>query len=248
MLDEEKLLIKRFTELSERAYSRGIRQYSDFLSLSGQDLLQRTKLITPVALIGGYNTAERRIACFEPKGIDYPELPPIAFICIEPISQKFAETLTHRDFLGSLIGLGIRRDVLGDIIIYENCGYLVCAEEISDYIVDSLIKVRHTDVRCRKVDELPEVSVSLPEISYAVISSERMDSIVAAAFSISRSDSQELFLHDKVFISGKLTQSLTVSPKVGDIISVRGLGRFIYEGIERETKKGRLRVMIRKFN
>ena len=168
-------------------------------------------------------------------------------MCIEPISQKFADKLTHRDFLGSLIALGIRREVLGDIIINENCGYLICAEEMADYIKDSLVKVRRTDVRCRRVDELPEVSVALPEISYAVIASERIDSIVAAAFSISRGDAQELFSHDQVFISGKLTCSLTASPKVGDIVSVRGFGRFIYEGIDRETKKGRLRVMMRKF-
>lgn len=248
MLDEEKLLSKRFSELSERACSRGIYEYSDFLSLAGQDVLFGTKLSGKFRLVGGYETAERKIACFLPDDCYYEELPPISYICIEPLSQKFADALTHRDFLGSLIGLGIRREVLGDIIINENKGYLICSDEISGYIVDSLKKVKHTDVKCYAVDELPQVSTALPEISYTVISSERIDSIVAAAFGISRSDSQELFAKDKVFISGRLTKSLTASPKIGDIISVRGFGRFVYEGIERETKKGRLRVMIRKFS
>ncbi len=247
MLDEEKLLAKRFSELSERAYTRGIRQYSDFLSLAGQNILLQMKLETKVTLIGGFDTAERRIACFEPNDCDYEEVPPILCICIEPISQKFADELTHRDFLGSLIGLGIRREVLGDIIIHKNIGYLMCAEEISEYIVDSLKKVKHTDVKCYIIDSPPSVSVSLPALSYVVISSERIDSIVAAAFCISRSDSQDLLAHDKVFISGRLTQSLTASPKIGDIVSVRGFGRFIYDGIERETKKGRFRVKIRIF-
>ena len=247
MLDEEKLLEKRFSELSARAFSRGIRQYSDFLSLADQNILLRQKLQCRVILAGGFETAERRIACFEPPDCDYEEYPPITCICIEPLSQKFADKLTHRDFLGSLIALGIYREVLGDIVIHENCGYLMCLEEISGYIADTLTKVKHTDVKCRIVDAPPEVSVALPDISSVVIASERMDAIVAAAFNISRSDSQVLFSHDKIFISGRLTQSLTVSPKPGDIISVRGFGRFIYEGIERETKKGKLRVMIRKF-
>ena len=65
MLDEEKLLEKRFSELSSRAYSRQIREYSDFLSLAGQDILLRMKFETNVTLIGGFDTAERRIAFFE---------------------------------------------------------------------------------------------------------------------------------------------------------------------------------------
>ena len=248
MLDEEKLLEKRFSELYARAFSRGIRQYSDFLSLAGQDILLKLRLQGRVVLLGGFETAERRIACFEPSDCDYEEDPPICCLCIEPLSQKFADKLTHRDFLGSLIALGIRREVLGDIIIHENVGYLICSDDMSEYISDTLTKVKHTDVKCYRVDGPPEVSVALPEISSVVIASERMDAIVAAAFNISRSESQALFTHDKIFISGRLTQSLTVSPKIGDIISVRGFGRFIYEGIERETKKGKLRVMIRKFS
>ena len=247
MLDDEKLLAKRLSELSERAYSRGTHEYSDFLSLSGQDVLLKTKLSCEAELIGGYDTAERKIACFFPKDCYYEETPPISYISITPLSQKFADKLTHRDFLGSLTGLGIRREVLGDIIISENIGYLVCKEEIAEYIEQTLIKVKHTDVKCKIVDSLPKVSVELPEPSFAVVSSERIDSIVAAVFCISRSDSQDLFAHDKVFISGRLAQSLTASPKAGDIISVRGFGRFVYEGIERETKKGRLRVKIRIF-
>jgi RNA-binding protein YlmH len=247
MIDEEKLLEKRFAELSARAYSRGIRQYSDFLSLSGQDVLLRMRLESKVTLIGGFETAERRIACFEPNDCDYEQEPPITCVCIEPISQKFADRLTHRDFLGSLIGLGIRREVLGDIVIHENRGYLICAEDISGYIIDTLKKVKHTDVKCYAVDNPPKVSTALPDISRVVIASERIDAVVAAVFNVSRSDSQDLFTQGKVFIKGMLTESLTAAPKQGDIVSVRGLGRFIYEGIERETKKGKLRVMIRKF-
>jgi len=248
MLNDEKMLQKRFAELSARAFSRGIRQYSDFLSLAEQSILLQMKLETRVTLIGGFDTAERCIACFEPSDLDYPEPPPISCVSISPISQKFADKLTHRDFLGSLIALGIRREVLGDIVIHENCGYLICSEDIAIYITDSLNKVKHTDVKCSVVDEPPSVSTVLPEISSVVIASERIDAIVAAVFNISRSDSQSRFDHEKVFISGRLIQSHSAMPKPGDIISVRGLGRFIYEGVERETKKGKLRVMIRKFS
>lgn len=247
MIDEEMLLIKRLTEFSERACTRGIRQYSDFLNLSGQDVLLKLKLRSKVTLMGGFDTAERKIACFEPYDCEYEELPPIAYIFIEPLAQKFADPLAHRDFLGSLLALGIRREVLGDIIIHENCGYLICSDTISEYIIQNLVKVKHTDVRCKSVDSLPETSLKLPEISNVITASERIDGIVAAVFNISRGDAQDLISHKKVFICGKLIESLTVAPKLGDIISVRGFGRFIYEGIERETKKGRLLLKIRKF-
>lgn len=239
------MLVGRFRELSDRAQNRDCYAYSEFLTLAEQSLLRSVRYESEVILYGGAATAERQIACF--KGMDccYDEDPPVVCISISPLVQKFADELTHRDFLGSLIGLGIRREVLGDIIVYENCGYLFCLESISDFICSELKKVRHTDVECKVIDAPPAASVVLPEISRIVISSERLDAVISAVFKLSRNDSQKLFGLGRVFVNGKERENFTDSPKTGDIISVRGIGRFIYEGIDAETRKGRLGVSVR---
>lgn len=235
-------LKKRFSELAARAQSCGYAVYSDFLTLAQQEILIGTG--SGFELYGGYKTAERRLARF---GEDWGAPPPAVWLRISPVQQKFADKLTHRDFLGALVGLGLRREVLGDIIVYENCGWLYCLDTVSGFITDELKQVRHTTVMAEPVDAPPENSTVLPEKSSFVVSSERLDAVVAAVFDLSRAESQRYFERELVFVNSRAVKKLTREPQSGDIVSVRGCGRFIYEGIERETKKGRLRVSVRVF-
>ena len=244
-MENENLLKNRFTELSRRSFDRGIWAFSDFLSLAEQDILLRLRLPSPFELVGGYEGAERRIAAFGSEELcGYAEKAPIECVCISPVNDKFADSLTHRDFLGSLMALGIRREVLGDIAIKDNRGYLFCLDTIADYICRNLESVRHTTVKC-EICEVPEIITEKPPVRELVIASERLDAIVAAVYKLSRSESQELIRDGKVFINGRLTESSSADIPDGAAISVRGCGRFLYEGVERETKKGRLRVSVR---
>lgn len=236
-------LKKRFSELSSRAESGGYAVYSDFLTIAEQDVLSEMHL--DAELDGGYENAERRIAVF---GEAWGAPPPTVWLSIEPISQKFADALTHRDFLGAVVGLGLRREVLGDIIVHENRGFLYCLDSVAPFILENLTQVKRTTVRVAVVDAPPEVSLSLPEKSFFVVSSERLDAVVAAVFDLSRAESQRFFERELVFINSRLARKSESSPEIGDVVSVRGCGRFIYEGIERETKKGRLRVAVRVFH
>jgi len=246
--NDDTILQNRFLELASRAASRCFYTYTDFLNTAEQELLFNTKTEICPVLIGGFANAERKIACFgNTKICGYDETPPIICLKAEPIIQKFADQLAHRDFLGALMGLGVRREVLGDIIIHENCGYLFCLERVSEYIITEFKKVRHTDIKCSVVTAPPQDCVTLPEQSQIVIASERLDAVVAAVYKLSRSESQTLFLQKKVYVCNKLCENLTHNPDNGDIISVRTYGRFIYEGIEKETKKGKLRVKVRIF-
>ncbi len=111
-----------------------------------QSELASLNLPCDYATFGGYDGAERAVAAFG-NGCQYAEFP-VKIIKAEPLSQKFADKLSHRDFLGSLMGLGIKRNVLGDIVIKENTGYIFCLDSIADYIVQNLDKVRHTGVKC----------------------------------------------------------------------------------------------------
>ena len=130
MENDIRQLKKRFEELEDRAETRGYAVYSDFLTLAEQDVL--LSAVPCAELIGGYIAAERKIACF---GESYGAEPPCVWIKIAPRQQKFADKLTHRDFLGSLLGLGIKRELLGDIILEEDdCGGYRVIDEYREVI------------------------------------------------------------------------------------------------------------------
>lgn len=239
---------KRFEELASRSNEKGYAVYSDFLGLSEISELSSMRFSVSTKLWGGYENSERCVACFGDReyftdNTDYP----IKCILIKPVNQKFADNLTHRDFLGSLMGLGIRREVLGDIIINENCGYLFCLETITGYIIENLTQVRHTTVECSVTDSIPEKVFSHPESKEIIVSSERLDVIVSAIYKMSRSQVLPLFHTEKVFVNGAVKTGPSVTVKNGDKISVRGFGRFVYKGVLRHTKKDRFVISVEVF-
>lgn len=243
MADELQILKNRFKELSTRSKNRGIYLYSDFLNLYEQTVLY-DEIKYGYTLFGGFEDAERKIACFgDENDLGYPPSPPVVIICIEPLSAKFSDDLTHRDFLGSLIGLGIKRETLGDIIITENKGYLFCLETIAQYIIDNLTKVRRTSVSCSICDTLPENILPQPVDKTIIVASLRLDGIISAVYNMSRTKSSVLINGEKVFVNGKLTTNNSHPLKEDDIISVRGYGRFHCTKILGDTRKGRTRIL-----
>lgn len=246
MTDTEQLLRKRFEELSSRSYSKGIWVYSDFLTVAEQSVLLTMRLPCPVTLDGGFEGAERRIASFgSEEDCGYEPCAPYVCIKIEPVRQKFADELHHRDFFGSIMALGIKREVLGDIIVFENCGYLFCIESISQYICENLESVRRTSVKCSVVSAPPIESVALPDEEEFVIASTRVDAVTAAVYKLSRSTAKELVEKGLVSINSVVTLNADTVLSPHDTVSVRGSGRYIFEDTLRQTKKGKLRAAIR---
>lgn len=243
MADETQILKNRFKELYNRSQNRNIYTYSDFLNMHEQTLFHQ-EIKFGFALYGGYEDAERKIACFGSEDdFGYAPQPPVAIIRVAPLSQKFSDDLTHRDFLGSILGLGIKRETLGDIIIKGNNGYVICLEGIAQYIIDNLTKVRHTSVYCEKCDSFPTDALPQPTEKTVIVSSLRLDGIISAVYNVSRSKSSALIDGERVFINGKLTANNSAPIKENDIISVRGQGRFRFKEISGDTRKGRIRIL-----
>lgn len=233
---------KRFEELARRADDRCYTTYTEFLNMEEQSELLSLHLNVPFRLYGGYDGAERCIAAF---GYDCESaLFPISYIKIEPSAKKFADKLTHRDFLGSLMGLGLKREVLGDIIIADNTGFLMCLDSVTEYIAGNLDKVRHTSVKCTVVNELPGDVQNEPAEQQKIVASLRLDVLVAAVYDLSRNAVKELFGQRKIFVNSALCENFSLIPKAGDIISVRGKGRFKLGETLGSTKKGRLIVQL----
>lgn len=235
---------KRFEDLVKRAENKHRCTYTDFLGIAQISELKGMKLKTAYCLWGGYENAERVVCCFgDRKRLKDLSDFPISCVLIEPLNQKFADELTHRDFLGAVIGLGLRREVIGDIIIKDNCGYVFCLEKISGFIVKNLERVRRTSVKCSVTDNVPTALV-VPEVKEIIVSSERVDAVIAGVVNVSRNDTRSFFVRDRVFVNGEKKKFASQRLKAGDIITIRGYGRFTYDGVLRTTKKDRLVAQI----
>ena len=160
MNGEQEILYRRFIELSEKSATKNYYTFTDFLGLSEQSIFFDAKpnlKSLAYKAFGGDERCERVMIRFgDPDELGYEEPFPISIIKIQPKSAKFADKLTHRDFLGAILNLGIERSTLGDILIIENCGYLFAKSDIADYIASSLERIKHTDIRCAIVDSIPE--------------------------------------------------------------------------------------------
>ena len=251
MREDYTLEKKRFLELARKSYNSGIYTFTDFLGLGEQSAfheVERELSGIPYTAFGGTNGCERVMIRFGSEELCGYEIPfPISIVLCQPLSDKFAEKLSHRDFLGAILNLGIDRSVLGDIAIVDKCTYLFVKEGMAEFVADGLTKVRKTAVKCCIVNSAPEGTLyNTKEVRVQAVG-ERIDALVAKVFSISRDDSATLFSRGLVFISGKCCESVSHKLKEGDIVSVRGYGRFIYRGVEGHTKKGKLNILIEQY-
>ena len=249
MSSEEELLYKRFTELARRSEGCGYFIFTDFLGLGERSIFlsAMTEFGSKVKynLHGGACGTERVMARLgDEEELGYSAPYPIKTVRIVPQSLKFAENLTHRDYLGSILALGIERAKVGDIVILEGETYVFAEEQIAEFIAESLDTVRHTKVRCAITDKLPDGPLFTTRRIKIQAVGERLDAVVAKVFSLSRDEAARLFHRGLVFLDGSLCESLSKIPKEGQVVSVRGKGRFIYLGYETLTKKGKKNIEV----
>ena len=252
IMNEIEILTARFKDLAKKSYAANVFTFTNFLSegdLSVFFSLEREFSLTGFKIFGGYEGAERVAIRFgNENDFGYETDFPISCLMIEPLIEKFGENLSHRDYLGALMNLGIERDLLGDILIKDKTAYVFCLDHIKDFICEKLTKVRHTNVKITVLDTLPEsIKPSLIE-KELVVPSERLDVIIAKLYNLSRSQSLNLFKAKKIFVNARQCESGSYACKSGDTISARGFGKFIYKGTVRTTAKGKVRVNVEIYN
>lgn len=261
-MEKDELFTKRIQELAMVADRRGHVTFTDFLNLNEQNILHQT--LQKFSWIhgetfGGYEGAERCIAAFVPDAVYYEEETdgirnpedtityPMACVRIVPLNLKFAEKLSHRDILGSLMNLGIDRSKTGDIAVGETESYLFCHRSLAEMICSELTRIRHTVVQCSICE--PDSFSYTPKIQKmnGSVASVRLDSLMSVALQTSRSSLISLIEEGKVFVNGKLMPTNAYAPKPGDLISVRGHGKFRYVNVSGQTKKGRCVIELEKY-
>lgn len=248
-MNDFKFIKERFLELSGRAVHMCSPISTDFLTLFEQNILAEIKLPCCYKLYGGTEYAERKLCVFYP--YEYAEeslFSPAVFIEISPKNKKFAEMQSHRDFLGAILNLGIKREMIGDIYLSNDrkTAFVYIMNKMTEYICDNLNRVGHNAV-CVVKAEYKSVPTIPFDIKLLTVISKRADLIVADIFNLSRGVSKKLFSDEKIFINGRLCIRAEKLIEINDVVSVRGFGKFKINEEKGTSKKGKIKLEIAKF-
>lgn len=183
---------------------------------------------------------ERKLLHFGPGSFQ------VAILRIDSKSHAFVK-LQHPDYLGALIGLGLDRKVLGDILPDDRGAYLFVKESMAPFILDQLTSVGRASVSVSRRDDLPEEAQPKRQERELVVSSLRIDSMVAAFFRLSRGKAQKAIRSGFVFVDGGQELGTTTLLKEGNRVSLRHGGKFRYCSALRRTKKNSYVVLIEEY-
>lgn len=195
---------------------------------------------------GGYEQAERQTIVIYPEFMEIDE----AYIptVILKIQGRFTkQDLTHRDFLGAILGLGLKREKIGDILVGEGQANIVIFEELCDYIRFNLDKVSRYKVNIEKItaEDMLEIEENFKRIQ-ATAPSLRLDVIVSIGFGESRNTISKLIKNDNVKVNWQPMNQSSYIVSEGDVISFKGKGRIILEQVGAKTKKDRYKIVVKK--
>ena len=217
--------------------------HTNFLDPAEQIEIQNVIRKVPHTLVGGYIEAERKVLVI---GSAEEETKPYDFLKVIRIEAN--KNLSHRDILGSLLGLGIKREMIGDILINANLADIIVLKEISSYVLQNLNKIGKEKVKAyeHKLEELLQVKKKKKEIK-TTVASLRVDAIVSCGIGVSREISSKLIQTQKVKLNHKLLENASKKISEGDILSIRGYGRLELVSILGETRKDRVRIILKRY-
>ncbi len=189
-------------------------------------------------LSGGYPSAERVMACFHPEGEE--AVFPIA--CVHITWDGRYHQAEHRAILGSVLGLGIERSMVGDICLVGDAAYLMAAEEMAAFIAQNLVKAGRTPVVALVLEDIPPIAAPEGTIFRDTVASLRLDAVLAAGLNMSRSEAASCILSGQVQVNHKPEIRTDAQLREGDLLSIRGFGRLLIKAIGAATRKGRIPI------
>lgn len=231
---------RRLDELAVRAERVGRPCFSGFLSPPEAELAKVSgkRAGVKVRLEGGFEEAERRMACFSPSDGGENSFP-IAALELRWPHQSAPE---HRDILGSVMGLGLKRQCVGDIVVMEQWACLFAETMMAEHIAQSLTSAGRVKLQTAILDAWPRIETPQGVEIRDTVSSLRLDAVLSGGFGISRACAAELIASGRVKLCHLPSDRPDARVKQGDAISARGFGRLVIEEIGGPTKKGRLPI------
>ncbi len=247
-MDQDKLLIDRISDRIKKCDRYASASFSSFLDEAEQAVVEDnvSSFGYNTVFFGGYSDAMRRVFGVFPEW-EEPDFEQFPITCIK-ISYGFGDSLSHRDYLGSILGLGLERAKVGDIIVLDDGAYVFVSSDIAEYIVANLDKVGRRGV---KVKILSAYDIQIPEPRFETINciaaSTRLDAVVSSMLSLSRKDGVALITDGRVMVNHRLRYDGQKGVKEGDLLSVRGFGRYVLSGIGNNTRSGRIHIKVQKY-
>lgn len=246
---DSKLLKAKISDLFDLCDKHCEAKFSDFLD-GGEVALLEDELQIPYGyntmFFGGYDAAERKIFGVFPEWQE-AEIGEFPLSIVRFDVPKF-RTLTHRDYLGTLMSLGLDRNRTGDILVDEDGAYVLVSSENAEYVVRSITKIANIGVKGHIVntnDFTPPKAKTVEKM--CVCASLRLDAVVAAAFNLSRANAEKLISSGYVKVNHREVTDRSKQIQIGNLLSVRNYGRFILKDTGNNTGSGRLHITVEKF-
>lgn len=253
---EERLLVAKILDKLDFTKTKNKIQYTDFLNLNEQEIaIKLLKKIgyTNFYFFGGKENVERKILIIYPEKLTEEmarknDNKILSIIRIKLPNELYGE-FEHRSYLGSCIKIGIEREKIGDILVERTGADIIAKNEVIDFLSQNLsylTRFKSADITIEEISELKNVEVSKVEISSIVISL-RLDNIVSVLAKTSRNKALEILKQERVFLNHQLETKASKQVNVGDIITIRGKGRFEFKEISGNTRSGRYIIKIDKY-
>lgn len=238
--EEDKLMIAKAYDAYTFYEKRNMPYFTGFLTPSDRAILETAFKNAEKSFYGGYFESERCVMGF---GTESEEEFPISVI---KATGDFSD-LSHRDFLGSLMSLGITRENIGDIVKTDEYAYIFVLDKMADYIADNLTSVKKSNIK-NEIYECTDITVEREfDTVKKSVASLRADAVIAAAFNLSRSDAAEAVKRGLVTVNYRIMESVDKKLSEGDTVSLRGKGKVILEKLGDLSKKGRMFIEIKKY-
>ena len=246
---EDRLLLARILDKYSQMERRSVPAATGFLSpreqLLAQALLNSAGVREGYRLDGGYEAAERKILIFLPDWAQEPPEEPLAFL---RASFRGPDRLTHRDILGSLMGLGVARERLGDILVSEESADIVAAPSLRAFFLREWSQAGRARLT---VEEVGREDLRVPDLQVKTVrdtvSSLRLDAVASSAFSMSRGRAAELIAAGRVNLDHVPCLKGGRPVAEGAVLTVRGLGKARLVQVGPLTKKGRTAITIERY-
>lgn len=254
---EDKLLISKMLDKIELSKSKNKIENTDFLDMYQKHLLEKIlkqEKVENYIITGGAEGTERNTIIFYPEKLkvvvnkNYQKILPITCIRIS-LPKEMHDKYSHRDYLGGLIKLGIKREKIGDIFVFKDGADILVLDEISKFLlnnISSLTRFSKSKIEKINIEGIREKEINKEELRI-IVSSMRLDCVVSELLKTSRGKAEEIIKEQRVFVNFENIDKLTRQIKENDLITVRGKGRFEIARIEGTTRNDRIKLVINKF-
>lgn len=253
---EDKMLLAQVLDKIDFTKGKGKLEYTDFLDMYQISLIEsflKKNKFENYKLYGGYEDAERKILIIYPEKYDETMIEKNYSKMLKVIRVNLPEEeygkYSHRNYLGAIVKLGLKREKVGDILVSDDGADIVVLEDFTEILkkeLPSLTRFENSKIEIRELSDLRKKEIKIENIKI-IVPSLRLDNIVSDLARTSRSKASQIIAQERVFVNGQNETKVSKQIKLHDIITIRGKGRFVIKEFDGTTRSGRQVIVVEKY-